>query len=490
MKGMVAVYDKTGEKATDLLLEYYKNLESEYSSFGISTNKEQLIGSYKEIKRQRIVGQLAVGFYSSNSLDPNQQPFLKVNQHTTLAFQGTIYTKTRDKSSKEYTSQKLAPGANNFEENFLNETEGDYALFIIKAQEMKAGRDPIGVKPLYFGENESKIALATTRKSLWQLGIETPKSFPPGNLATIEKTGIRFKPIKVIEMKNPKTISMSKASDTLRKLLENSVHLRIFGEKRIAVAFSGGLDSTIIAFLARKLGADVQLIHVSLKDQPETEEAKEAAEKIGIPLKTCLFTESDLEKVVSKVVGLVEEPDPIKISIGVPFYWTSLEALASGHKVILAGQGADELFGGYQRYVKEYLQSGDQAVRKTMFFDVSNIHESNIERDEKICEYLDVELRLPFASYSVVEFATELPTDLKFDKDLNSLRKLVLRQVARELGIPVNLADKPKRAVQYSTGVNNAIKRLAKRRNLTTSQYIHNLFIEQKQKLTEQGVGI
>jgi asparagine synthase (glutamine-hydrolysing) len=226
-----------------------------------------------------------------------------------------------------------------------------------------------------------------------------------------------------------------------------------------------------------------------LQGQPETEEAQKAAEALGLPLKVHLFTESDAERDVSKVVSLIEEPDPIKAGVGMPFFWNAQKASAEGFRVMLAGQGADELFGGYQRYVNEYRLEGDEAVRRTMFHDVFVIHESNVERDEKICGYFDVELRLPFGSFPVVEFAMSLPTELKLEKKPDSLRKLVLRRTAENMGIPRSIAEKPKKAVQYSTGINNALKRIAKKHNLTLAEYICNLFQENKKKAIAKGAG-
>ncbi len=199
-----------------------------------------------------------------------------------------------------------------------------------------------------------------------------------------------------------------------------------------------------------------------------------------------MFKESDVEKVLPRVVDLIEEPDPIKASIGVPFYWTAEKAAEAGFKVLLAGQGADELFGGYQRYVNEYVSYGEETVRRTMFDDVVKLHESNIERDVKICSFHDVELRLPFASYQIAEFAMSLPVELKIERKADSLRKLVLRKVAENMGLPKSIADKPKKAVQYSTGINDALKNLAKKQKTTVKEYVNRLFLGQCEDRSEE----
>jgi asparagine synthase (glutamine-hydrolysing) len=181
-----------------------------------------------------------------------------------------------------------------------------------------------------------------------------------------------------------------------------------------------------------------------------------------------------------QVVDLIEEADPIKASVGLPFYWAAEKASEANFKVMLAGQGADELFGGYQRYVKEYCKDGGEKVRKTMFNDVVNIHESNVERDLKITSYFDVELRLPFGSFDLVEFALGLPLECKMERKEDTLRKLVLRKVALNVGMPVSMVDRPKKAVQYSTGINDAIKRVAKKQDKTVNEYITELFQRSK----------
>ena len=398
-------------------------------------------------------------------------------------FDGRVYSPDPSVSGTQVFVEKLQEASRiKASEAFLKEVDGDFTFIVAEPKRIIAGRDPIGVVPFYYGENSNIAALASNRRALWKLGIDETKSFPPGHLASVSREGFKFKPVRTLVNSPPKMITMREASQTLLKLLEQSIGKRVWCTKEIAVAFSGGLDSSVVAFLASRRSVNAHLIHVSLENRSETEDAKKAAEELKLPLHLYLFREDDVERVVAKVVELIEEPDPVKASIGVPFYWTAEKAARAGFKVILAGQGADELFGGYQRYVNEYLVEGKEKVRKTMFKDVARLHESNIERDEKICGFHDVELRLPFASYELAKFAVTLPLELKIERKADSLRKLVLREVAEKIGLPSFITTKPKKAVQYSTGINGALRRLAKKENATVTEYISKLFISQLTK--------
>ena len=92
---------------------------------------------------------------------------------------------------------------------------------MLKEGWIAAGRDPIGVQPLYFGENKNIAGFATNRTALWKLGIENPVSFPPGNLVFVNKEGFKFKPVKTLTYTEPKSITMDDAAKPFRFFLNN-----------------------------------------------------------------------------------------------------------------------------------------------------------------------------------------------------------------------------------------------------------------------------
>lgn len=481
MKTMVALLDKKGGNVAPKIIEVLEKVNAgQVSCFGVATPKgfvlQEKLG---KVGIKNLTSQVGVGF-SWSKTHAESKPELVQHENAVIVFEGRTYSSTSKTPIGEFLTKKPQSNFAAVAEAFLKSTEGDFSLIMAKAAEIVAARDPVGVQPLYFGENDGFAALASNRKALWKLGIGEPQSFPPGHVAVISQEGFKFKSVKTFAYAEPKMTTMEEAAENVQKLLEHSVQKRTQGLKEVAVAFSGGLDSSVVAFLAKKCGVNVQLVHVSLENQPETEDAWKAAEELQLPLTVHLFKEADIEKVIPKVVELIEEPDPIKASIGVPFYWTAEKTAEAKFKVLLAGQGADELFGGYQRYVNQYMLDGDEKVRQTMYNDVARIHESNIERDEKICSFHDVELRLPFASYQIVEYALSIPTELKMEKKADSLRKLVLRKAAENMGLSEFMAKNPKKAVQYSTGISSALKKLAKKHQATLAEYINEVFQKQK----------
>jgi len=480
MKTTIAVLEKRGGNATQAVITTLSSMRLENSAgFGIATPSTIAIGKdIDALQNQKLDSPIVVGYNFSRFLPNYRQHYLKI-EDTTLVFDGKIYSPLRTSIAEVFAEKLQQADCGRASEALFEDVEGDFSFIIAEPERIIAGRDPIGVQPLYYGEKRTFAALASNRKALWKLGIEKTQSFPPGHLAFVSREGFEFKPIKTLVYSEPKPVTMQKAAETLQRLLERSVRRRVSGTKEIAVAFSGGLDSSVVAFLASKCRANVCLFHVSLENRPETEEAKEAADALSLPIQVFLFREADVEEVVSRVVKLIEEADPVKASIGVPFYWTAEKTFEAGFRVLLAGQGADELFGGYQRYVDDYLLYGKEKVRKTMFNDVFKLHESNIERDVKICSFHDVELSLPFASYQIAEFAVNLPIELKIERSADTLRKLVLRKAAVDMGLPLSIVEKHKKAVQYATGINDALKRIAKKQKATVAEYVNKLFLSQ-----------
>jgi asparagine synthase (glutamine-hydrolysing) len=372
-------------------------------------------------------------------------------------------------TDKKYSLQGIA-------KKLLRDLDGSYAFASASSGHMLIGRDPLGTMPLYYGENESLLAVASERKALWKIGIHDARSFPPGNLALVNHHGFCFKPIWKISLRSPIRIKMQTAVVHLGNLLEESTRERLCNAKNVGIAFSGGLDSSIIARIVQESETSAQLISVCLKGQPEALHADKAAKALRLPITIRTYSPADVEDTLAKVLWLIEEPDVMKASVAIPLFWSAQVASKLGCDVLLAGQGADELFGGYSRYLTTYKTKGLEKVAESLFHDTLTSYETNYQRDEPLCAYHKIELRLPFVDTSVVRFALSLPVNLKIQSADDCLRKRILRQLAKALGVPAFVAERPKKAIQYSTGVEKALRDLARAKGSTLHEHISKVF--------------
>lgn len=470
MGALIAILNKAGRDSTReaaTMLKALKNRNVE--KFGIASPSTSVIKETAEaLESQKLNSFVAVGLAFSKIL-PHDKPRIIKLENAMLIFDGRIYPSTKDFFEKiPKTSIEAARN--------LLKVDGNFAFAIAESNRLIVGRDSLGVYPLYFGENEKFFAVASERKSLWKIGIEKTSSFPPGHLAFFDKYGFRFKKASSFNYFQTKPTTLGFAAKTLQRLLQQSIRNRISGLKDVAVAFSGGLDSSLIAFITKNFNVNVQLIHVSLKGQKETQHAKIVAEELKLPIHIHLYAEGDVEKTLPKVLRLIEEPNPIKASIGIASYWTAENSTKMGINVLLAGHGADELFGGYKRYQNIYLKHGEDMAYKAIVEDALKMHETNFERDFKIYNFHNVELRLPYATKQIVRFAAKIPIELKLERREDGERKIVLRHVAKNLGLPESVTARPKKAIQYSTGINNALKKLAKKEKRPLKEYLEEIF--------------
>jgi asparagine synthase (glutamine-hydrolysing) len=474
MGSVIAVVSKKGENATETAVIMLKTLEHERDeTFGMaSPSIVRIEKSVEALENRQVDSPVIIGHAFSRILN-SDKPQPKKLEDAALVVEGRFYHPTTETFDRE---TQLCPEA--LAKTLIHESEGDFTFAIAETERIIAGRDAMGTRPLYYGENADLAALSSERKALWKVGIEETYSFPPGCLALIDKHGFKFKPARTLTASKLRKTSMETAAKKLQNLLQQSLKERLSGLKEVAVAFSGGLDSSIIAFLAKKTSVDAQLIHVSLENQSETDHAKGVAEELELSIHVYTYDEADVENVVKKVVWLIEEPDPVKTSIAIPIYWTAEKTAEINLKVLLAGQGADEFFGGYKRYVDDYLQHGKEKAQEAILNDIAEMHETNFERDFKICNYHNIELRLPFATYGMAKFATALPLEFKIERSKETLRKLVLRRAAQNMGLRRSVVDKPKKAIQYTTGVAAALQKLAKKRGLSLREYLQKMFQE------------
>jgi len=485
MGAVAATVSKRGENVVPRVIAMLNMLKHGETDFhGVATPNLVLLARSMEEKRVKSVNSnVAIGYNLSRILEKDcPQPVQ--GEGFTLVFEGRLFPPSVGPDVKEVVT-RLEPDPLKGAERAIKELDGSYVFAVALPGKVVVCRDPVGVVPLYYGENEYVCALASERKALWRLGMGNVKAFPPGTLAVVNAQGFSFKPIRTIEQPPlGGAVEMDAAAVQLQGLLLRSIRERTVDIGGVAVAFSGGLDSSLVAALAKICGRDVHLVSVSMEGQPEAQFTRLAAEALGLPLQLQIYTAKDVEKVLPKVLWLIEEPSLGQAAIAIPFYWAAEIAAKLGYRVLLAGQGGDELFGGYHRYLKVYGQGGVEAVREVLYRDVVASHETNFQRDYPVCAFHRVELRLPFTDLELVHLSLGLPVNLKMESEEDGLRKRVLRRVAQLLAMPEFIVNRPKRAVQYATGVDKTLRKLAKGKGFSPQEYVRAVF---RETLAENG---
>lgn len=339
----------------------------------------------------------------------------------------------------------------------MDELDGDYAFALIKGDELVVARDPVGVKPLYYGEIPSKYwAFASERKALWKIGIKEVHALLPGHVISNKKIFQLQKPFKdnLIALNQPPSKEILKKE--LLKSLINAVEKRTRGLEKAGLVFSGGVDSTLLALILKKLRVETTLYTVGTENSPDMDYACQAAEFLDLELKTYVVDEDVVKSTLEPVINAIEEFNVMKIGVGMPLYLASSLASGDGLKVVLTGQGADELLGGYHRYLKNYA-SGKDYVQEVLKHDIENIYKVNLQRDDAVTMAHGVELRVPYLDREVIKVALDTPVDYKIQDENDPLRKHILREVAQDCGMPDFIALRPKKAAQYGSGIHKIL---------------------------------
>ena len=474
MGAIAAAVSKRGLDVSRVVVAMLRELNHRGShAYGIASSTTVFHAeNLQELENAELKASSIIGYNLSLTFPRDRKQPIKADGFS-LAFDGRIYP-SKGKTETQIVREVLQTPENAKE--LIQELNGDYAFAIAKERQVVAGRSVLGVCPLYYGENSETAAVASEKKALWRVGINKVYSFPCGNVAIINSKGFHFREAKTLKFPKKRETRMETAVKRLYQLLTESVEKRLSDLKEVAIAFSGGLDSSLIAFLAKKCGAETTLIWTGLENREELKHAEKAAQALGLPLEAGIYKGSDVEEALPKVLWLIEDPNPVNASIAVPVYWTAEKVSALSFKVLMAGQGSDELFGGYQRYLKVYRYSDVKTLEKMLFEDSVKAYETNYERDSKTCAFHHVELRLPFADYSLAQYVLNITAKLKIASVQDKLRKQVLRETAKNMGLPKFITEKPKKAIQYATGVNQTLKRIARRKGLSVKEYVGNVF--------------
>jgi asparagine synthase (glutamine-hydrolysing) len=397
---------------------------------------------------------------------------------TAVVFDGSFYEHP-DYQAADFIHERIATSSS--KPTAMKQTLveiGGFACIVACKKQVYAFRDVNGLKPLYYGRVKDLTAFSSERKALWRIGSREVQRVAPGYLYTLTSSGMRKR--RVVEFKRPaeRKVSLNEASATLQHLLKRSIQRITKKVGRVAVAFSGGLDSALTAILAKKAGAEVEPVSVGLQGSPELSTVEHFAKRLDLPITLETFQPDSLEEYVRRVLWLIEEPNLMKVSVAVPLHWAALVASRRGCNVMLCGQGSDELYGGYAKYTRTLGTKGRGSLVRELYRSVIESSKINYERDDQACAPFGIELRTPFADPDVIRFSLTVPTQFKVKDESDVTRKWVLRDVAKHEGLPDEVVWRRKKAIQHGTAVENTIRSLAKRQGLPVDLYLSKLYEE------------
>ena len=261
---------------------------------------------------------------------------------------------------------------------------------------------------------------------------------------------------------------MSIESENLENALLSAIKNQVQGED-IAVAFSGGLDSGLVAAIAKDYAKSVTL-YTSGKDKSyDVVMAQEMSEELGLPWLHIPLTEDNIEARLREMISITGTSSPLTLSFELPLFFVCRTVR---EKYILSGQGSDELFAGYSKYVGLSLEDLDR-VRKT---DIGKLISSTVPHETKIADHYGRKILYPYLDPIVTMQVNALNLEELKPVDADH-RKMLLRQIANNLGYPF-IAQKKKKAAQYGSGTMDLVRKVASDKGLTYTELVDQIYKE------------
>jgi asparagine synthase (glutamine-hydrolysing) len=312
--------------------------------------------------------------------------------------------------------------------DFCNELDGDWAFVLVDGDKYMAARDPIGVKPLYYGkDDEGNVYFSSELKAIADQ-CSWFEAFPPGYYYTGE-TGL-------VKYYNPKYLDSAQCTDEvdynkLREFLIEATRKRLMSDVPLGVLLSGGLDSSLISSITSRLlrGSHQELHSFSVglsSEVPDMKAARRVANFIGTTHHDVLFSVEEGIAALEKIIWHLESYDVTTIRASTPMYFLSRYITQHGFKVVLSGEGADEIFGGYLYFhnAPSDLDFTMETIRR-----VGLLSTADCLRADKSTMAFGLEVRVPFLDRYFLDVAMNIRGEEKRpNKSIGKMEKYILRK--------------------------------------------------------------
>nr|WP_322624221.1 asparagine synthase B [uncultured Flavobacterium sp.] len=311
--------------------------------------------------------------------------------------------------------------------DFCHMLDGIFGFVVIDGDDFIAGRDPLGVKPLYYGiDDRGRMYFSSEMKSIADQ-CQTFSTFPPGHYYT-PKTGF-------VKYYKPEWEDMTKAVEevdyeAIRATLTQAVEKRLMSDVPIGVLLSGGLDSSLTSSIAaramKEMGKPLHSFSIGLDAAaPDAVAARAVAEFLGTKHHEVHFTIEQGIEILDKLIWHLETYDVTSVRASTPMYFLSKAITERGIKVVLSGEGADEIFGGYLYF--RNAPSAEDFQRETIDR-VQKLFTADLLRADKSTMAHGLEARVPFLDKKFLELAIKIKPEEKQPLTYNGVEKYILRK--------------------------------------------------------------
>lgn len=311
--------------------------------------------------------------------------------------------------------------------DFVHLLDGDFAFVVIDGDDYIAGRDPLGVKPLYYGMDErGRMYFASEMKPITDQ-CKTFSTFPPGHYYTPETGFVKYyKP----EYEDYTKAIAELDLEAIRASLTEATRKRLMSDVPIGVLLSGGLDSSLTSSIAARLlkekGKELHSFSIGLDaDAPDAKAARKVAEFLGTKHHEIHFTIEQGIEILEKLIWHLETYDVTSVRASTPMYFLSKAITDMGIKVVLSGEGADEVFGGYL-YFRNAPTTED--FTKETIERVQKLFTADLLRADKSTMAHGLEARVPFLDKAFLDVAMMIKGEEKQPKTYDGVEKYILRK--------------------------------------------------------------
>ena len=316
-----------------------------------------------------------------------------------------------------------------------------------KAQHVVA-RDPLGIKPLYYCEHDGIRHYASEIKALVHLD-QTVHEFPPGSFSVqgqVEQSCFQTMPEALPG-------NFQDCARRLKAHLSQAVRKRVQTRLPIAVFLSGGIDSGAILYEAVRHHDNVTAFTIGLDEAPDVLGAKALCETLNVPLVHVTTSEEQLLELVPEVISTIESFEPNHIRGGALSWLLAREVQKQGFRIALCGEGADELFGGYDEFVLRLESPGGREQLPALFDTfIHQLHRTQLQRVDRTSMRFTIETRVPFLDRRILDFVAALPMDYRLRHSADGVvTKAILRQAYRGI-LPDETVERQKIVLSLGAG--------------------------------------